>query len=198
MVRVTNFMSIPCLHYYHPQNYLSLSFFSLDHLNSDATKNSLRKSHSSFVRLMHNEIQICVTFQGPSCPVQTKVLHSVLVIRSKQKGNGHIKRTQWRRRRYNESGLWRPGILQGTLCLHHGRYRVHGKGSAGEAAAVLSRHRYHLPADETQAGQRCPDPTRRTHPVPGKTCSSGMYCPKDCWYVSYWPQDYFTSTGLRK
>jgi hypothetical protein len=25
-----------------------------------------------------------------------------------------------------------------------------------------------------------------------------MYCPKDCWYVSYWPQDYFTSTGLRK
>jgi hypothetical protein len=36
----TNSISFPSLHYYHPQNYLSLLFFSPDYLNSDATMNS--------------------------------------------------------------------------------------------------------------------------------------------------------------
>lgn len=45
----------------------------------------------------------------------------------------------------------RQRLLRGQDGVHHRRHRLHGQGAAREAAAVVLRHRPHLPPHQAQA-----------------------------------------------
>jgi hypothetical protein len=59
-------------------------------------------------------------------------------------------------------------LFPGPSRTHHRRYRVYGQGVGGETAALMSKHRVHIPTDQAQTGSRCQVQTRSTTERYGK------------------------------